>query len=77
MCIFRVCIYIKKKYSCADFDLTTPLEAQDLTFKLMIFSEKFVVICSFLAAFICVLKKESSVIATSGYLQKYKQVASK
>lgn len=55
----------------------TPLEAQDLTFKLMIFSEKFVVICSFLAAFICVLKKESSVIATSGYLQKYKQVASK
>lgn len=63
----RVCVYTKKKYSCADFDLMTPLEAQDLTFKLMIFSEKFVVICSFLAAFICVLKKESSVM-TSGYL---------
>lgn len=68
MCIVRACVCVyKKKYSCADFDLMTPLEAQDLTFKLMIFSEKFVVICSFLAAFICVLKKESSVM-TSGYL---------
>lgn len=37
----------------------TPLQAQDSTFKLMRLQEKFGVICSFLAAFICVPQKKN------------------
>lgn len=67
MCMYYpyACTY---KLSHTDFGLMTPLKTQDSTSKLMRFSEKIGVICSFIAAFICFLKEKSLVIETSGYL---------